>query len=148
MRVIRWINDIVFLLVIIVIAVFLGINRSYFLSDPTTVMLPGFITRSFNVMGSFKLYLEMTILIAVMAIVFVQWLLFRIAWAMRDNRRDKAEKENVQLKAKLYELTEGSRLSKLETALDDTRNEMTRMLTSRVLYLSEPKQAEEVQEVT
>lgn len=74
--------------------------------------------------GTVTLPLNLIIFLAYLAIVSLQWLSAQSAWVLRRRRLERAEKEVVQLKAKLYDLSEGSLLDEVKEAIVETKKDL------------------------
>jgi hypothetical protein len=110
----RFINHVIFLLALAGGAVFAVANWRYLLT--TTYVYLYFAT--------VKLPLNLIVLATCLGVLFVQWLVVQGAWIFRHRKLERAEKEIVQLKAKLYDLTEGSWLDEIKESITETRKEL------------------------
>jgi hypothetical protein len=73
---------------------------------------------------SLRLPVNLIVFLVYMGIIFVQWLVAQGAWAVRDRKLERAEKETLRLKARLYDLTEGSLVDDIKDAIKETRKEL------------------------
>jgi predicted membrane protein len=110
----RIINHIIFLLALLGGIIFAAVNWNYMLT--TTYVYLYFAT--------LRLPLNLIVLMTCLAVLFLQWLVVQGAWIFRHRKLERAEKEVVQLKARLYDLTEGSWLDEIKTSIADTRTEL------------------------
>ncbi|MFZ5915729.1 MAG: hypothetical protein ACOYZ7_02205 [Chloroflexota bacterium] len=76
------------------------------------------------VFGTVLLPLNLILFLAYLGLVFLQWLLTQAAWAARHRKLVRAENEITRLKARLYDLTEGSWVDELREAIKETRKEL------------------------
>jgi len=76
------------------------------------------------VFGTVLLPLNLILFLAYLGLVFLQWLLTQAAWAARHRKLIRAENEITRLKARLYDLTEGSWVDELREAIKETRKEL------------------------
>ena len=94
----RIINHIVFLLALLGAIIFAAVNWSFF-QTPTYV---------YFYFGTARVPLNLIALGAYLAVLFVQWLVVQGAWVFRNRKLQRADKEILRLKARLYDLTEGT----------------------------------------
>jgi hypothetical protein len=76
------------------------------------------------VFGTVLLPLNLLLFLAYLGLVFLQWLVAQGAWATRHRKLVRAENEITRLKARLYDLTEGSWVDELRDAIKETRQEL------------------------
>jgi uncharacterized membrane protein len=107
----RIINHLVFLLALVGGIVFAVVNWSYL---QTYVYV-------YYYFGTIRVALNLVLLVAYLAILFLQWLVVQSAWAFRHKKLERAEKEIERLKAKLYDFTEGSWLDEIKDTITETR---------------------------
>jgi len=110
----RIINHIIFLLALLGGIIFAVVNWNFF-QTPTHV---------YFYFGTARVPLNLIALGAYLAVLFVQWLVVQGAWIFRNRKLQRAEKEILRLKARLYDLTEGSWLDEIKESLVDTRKEL------------------------
>ena len=114
----RIINNIIFFLALLGGIAFAVvnwmINRNFFW---TTTEVPFYYF-------SLKLPVNLIVFLVYLGIIFVQWLVAQGAWAVRDRKLERAEKETLRLKARLYDLTEGSLVDDIKDAIKETRKEL------------------------
>lgn len=110
----RFINNIVFLLALAGGIIFAAVNWSYMLT--TTYVYLYFAT--------VKLPLNLVVLVTCLGVLFLQWFVVQGAWFFRNRKLERAEKEIVQLKARLYDLSEGSWVDEIKETIKETRKEL------------------------
>jgi hypothetical protein len=110
----RFINHIVFLLALLGGIIFAAVNWNYMLT-------PSYVYLYFTTV---RLPLNLIILGTCLAVLFLQWLVVQGAWIFRNRKLDRAEKEILRLKARLYDLTEGSWLDEIQESITETRKEL------------------------
>ncbi len=110
----RLINNVIFFFALLGGIIFAVVNRS-FMQTYTDLNL---------YLGTVRLPLNLLVLLAYLGLVFVQWLVAQGAWVFRNRKLERAEKEIVQLKAKLYDLAEGSWLDEIKDSITETRKEL------------------------
>lgn len=110
----RIINHLVFLLALVGGIVFAVVNWSYL---QTYVYV-------YYYFGTVRVALNLVLLVAYLATLFLQWLVVQSAWAFRHKKLEQAEKEVDRLKARLYDLTEGSWLDEIKDTITETRKEL------------------------
>jgi hypothetical protein len=76
------------------------------------------------VFGTILLPLNLIVFLAYVGLVFLQWLVAQAAWSTRHKKLAAAEQEITRLKARLYDLTEGSWVEDLRDAIQETRKEL------------------------
>jgi len=74
--------------------------------------------------GTAPVPLNLILLMAGLGVLFLQWLAVQGAWIFRNKKLERAEKEITRLKARLYDLTEGSILDDIKEAIKETRKEL------------------------
>ena len=110
----RFISHIVFLLALLGGIIFAAANWSYMLT--TTYVYLYFAT--------VRLPLNLIVLGTCLTVIFLQWLVVQGVWVFRHRKLERSEKEILRLKAKLYDLTEGSWLDEIKESITDTRKEL------------------------
>ena len=110
----RIINHIIFLLALLGGIIFAVVNWNFF-QTPTYV---------YFYFGTARVPLNLIALGAYLAVLFVQWFVVQGAWVFRNRKLQRADKEILRLKARLYDLTEGSWLDEIKESLADTRKEL------------------------
>jgi len=110
----RIINNLIFLLALLGSFIFAAVNWPYMLTY----------THVYLFFGTVKLPLNLITLTTCLGIIFLQWLIAQGSWILRNKKLERAEKEIVQLKAKLYDLTDGSLLDEIKESITETRKEL------------------------
>ncbi len=110
----RIINHIVFFLALLGITIFAVVNWGYLWT----------FTHVYYYFGTAQVPLNLVLLAACLGVLFFQWLVVQGAWIFRHRKLERAEKEVVRLKAKLYDLTEGSWLDEIKKSIVETRTEL------------------------
>ena len=131
----RFINNVLFFLALLGGIIFAVANRNFFQVYVDLYLY----------YGTLRLPINLLVFLAYLGIVFLQWLVAQGAWALRSRKLQRAEKEIVQLKARLYDLTEGTWIDELKEAITETRKELRediRWLASQA-YVEAPTQLEE-----
>lgn len=131
----RFINNVIFFLALLGGIIFAAFNWSFF---RLYIDVPLYYI-------TLRLPVNLIAFLAYLGIVFLQWLVGQAAWASRHRKLQRAEKEIVQLKAKLYDLAEGTWMDELKEAITETRKELRediRWLASQT-YVESSAQLEE-----
>lgn len=74
--------------------------------------------------GTAPVPLNLIVLASCLGVIFLQWLVVQGAWIFRHKKLDRAENEITRLKARLYDLTEGSLLDDIKTSITEARKEL------------------------
>lgn len=110
----RIINNIIFFLALVGGIIFAVVNWSLFQIYTDLDLF----------YGTVRLPTNIIVFLAYLALIFSQWLAAQGAWVLRHRKLDRAEKETVRLKARLYDLTEGSWLDEIRDTITETRKEL------------------------
>lgn len=76
------------------------------------------------VFGTILLPLNLIVFLVYLGLIFLQWLIAQAAWTTRYKKLTLAEQEITRLKARLYDLTEGSWVDELRDAIKETRKDL------------------------
>lgn len=131
----RFINNVVFFAALLGGIVFAVVNRGLFRVYVDLYLY----------YGTVRLPINLVVFLAYLGVVFLQWLIGQAAWATRHRKLERAEREIVQLKARLYDLTEGTWVDELKDAIKETRKELRediRWLASQPRYEPAPQLGE------
>jgi predicted membrane protein len=133
----RFLNNLFFFLALLGGIIFAAVNWSFF-RVYTDLYLYYFTVR---------LPINLLAFLAYLGIVFLQWLVAQGAWAFRNRKLQRAEKEIVQLKARLYDLTEGTWVEDIKDTIKETRKELRKDIQwlANQPYYESPVQLEEGQ---
>jgi len=110
----RIINHLVFLGALLAGAIFAAINWRWLWT----------FTHVYFYFGTAPVPLNLIVLVGCLGVLFLQWLVVQGAWVLRDKKLERAEKENLRLKARLYDLTEGSWLDDIKASIAETRKDL------------------------
>jgi len=110
----RIINHIIFVAALVGGIVFAVVNQSFFQVFADVPLYYGTVTLPTNLI----------IFLAYLGGVFLQWLVAQGAWVFRNKKLERAEQEILRLKAKLYNLTEGSLVDEIKDSIAETRKDL------------------------
>jgi len=131
----RFINHLIFLLALVVGIVFIVLNLSF---------LQVWIGVDYYY-GRGVLPLNLIIVVAALVILLLQWLIVQSAWAFRHKKLAQAQSEVMRLRAKMYDLHEGSGVEEIKDSITETRRGIREDLTWMVSgspYQVSPEEAE------
>ncbi len=107
----RILNHIILLVALVTALIFAVVNKS-FLQTYTHVYL---------YFGTAYIPLTLIVFLSGVGALILQWLITQLAWILHRKKLEGREKEIVLLKAKLYDLTEGSWKNEIKDSIAETR---------------------------